>query len=688
MNSSGRKTGICFVINVLSDSFREGIQVSDNREHKIPDSENKKKAKPQVPKESTIDDVKEKASKLQVSVKRIQESKPETEEAPFIVDSEILAEENNDESDSNQAPIEKRVPDKSKVKCQLDTKNKETSVKNEKSNEKENSETVSKQDAHVQEKNRKGKRFIKSFAGFIKIKDFLVSLIPAKEINNEGNNPIQEPKQTSVVISSREEQESPKGTGEGKDTKLKNPSIAQKQSTTETDSTEPKGFIEQIKELSEVLKAIAYIGSAIVLILSVLKIYSNHLFYGVPVLELTNISVLYTFLIHVIVFGIVIFLVFCNYYLSGQSSIAMYNDSEDIVSKIMKPILIITSAIMLFVIAEVYIFNTRILSRYLANFFKSPVKIEEWIHVVYLGVLGLFCISSIILLAIERRKNKQSRLRIIGKLKSYIKNHITIKKIKKNKPFKKGETLIKKCLHFSVTFIVVAFFLSGLGSIADYILPYKIHNQEIVLIDSSIDSNEAQQYVTVCNSSNGKLVVKCDRYYEDKQFKLVVYRCQYKFIDPKNYTFDYLYCNDIITEDKWYAPVKTNDGTEAISLSLSDKARGKGNYDLSTSFCHYLYLEITNNDDKTLRIGDTYMLEIHKYGQWRSLPLKTSECLTGSACIVEPKQTSQTYFDVFEYGNLEPGRYRIALSSSADSASFYYVEFDVDKEGIIKELSA
>lgn len=160
--------------------------------------------------------------------------------------------------------------------------------------------------------------------------------------------------------------------------------------------------------------------------------------------------------------------------------------------------------------------------------------------------------------------------------------------------------------------------------------------------------------------------------------KLVIYRNEYQFLDSKNITFKNYHFDEIIFENTWHQPVKANRGTENVSISLSDKIRGNGEYDLNTSYFHYLYLQISNNEDKAVNIGDTYMLEVRKHGKWRCLPLNGSIGLNGSTCKVEPKGKEWTFYDISAYGELEPGRYRIALSSDENNSSYYFAEFEID----------
>ena len=463
--------------------------------------------------------------------------------------------------------------------------------------------------------------------------------------------------------------------------------VAEKQSTTENGSSRLKGFVDETKSLTEALKTLGSIGSAFVLIWSTMKIYSYNSFYGIPVLNLSSISVLYSVLAHTIIVGVIIFLVYCQYVFLGLKDINFNGKGDKFVSLL----LLLANVFLILFCAKIYVFDG-FLSQHIPARFKKPEEIIDGSFIMYIGlVLALFTYPSIGLMILNSNKrnyNKSEQKKSFTKIKKKKRIRFNIILRKKNKLLAINESreksyteakrqLYSTIFYISAVFIVLGFFFAALNSFVNDLDPSRTHEYEIYYDNS-------QPYVSVCNSSNGKIIVKCDFYDEDNKSKLVIYRNKYKFIDPKTNTFLYCHFDDICNAYTWHQPVGTNKGTDNVSIVLSDKVRGNGNYDFKTSLCHYLYLEIKNYEDKEVSIGETYMLEIYEYGQWRSLPFKKSVDLVNSACIVEPKGTKMTYFDFLAYGDLGQGKYRIALSSDENSTSFYYVKFTVNEEGTIK----
>lgn len=520
-------------------------------------------------------------------------------------------------------------------------------------------------------------------------KKFNAEVVKKESDKDEAGISEKELKQTSNMTD-EQKQELPQDIGSDKEisSDINNGTVvAEKQSTTENDSSRLKGFVDETKILTEALKATGTIGSAFVLIWSTMKIYSYNSFYGIPVLNLSSISVLYSVLAHSIIIGAIIFLIYCQYVFLGLKDTNLIGKGDKIVSSL----LLLANTLMVLFCAKLFVFDG-LLSQYIPARVKKPEEILDGSYLLYIGlVLALFAYPSIGLMILnsdKRSYNKSAQKKSFTKIKKKKRIRFNIKLRKKNKRLVKNVSREKSYAEakrqiystifcFSAVFIVLGFFLAALNSFVNDLDPSRTHEYEIYFDNS-------QPYVSVCNSSNGKIIVKCDLYDEDNKSKLVVYKNKYKFIDPKTNTFLYCHFDDICNAYTWHQPVETKNGTDDVSIVLSDKARGNGNYDLRTSFCHYLYLEIRNNEDKEVSLGETYMLEIYEYGQWRSLPFKKSVELVNSACIVEPKGTKLTFFDFLAYGDLGPGKYRIALSSDENGTSFYYVEFTVNEEGTIK----
>lgn len=203
------------------------------------------------------------------------------------------------------------------------------------------------------------------------------------------------------------------------------------------------------------------------------------------------------------------------------------------------------------------------------------------------------------------------------------------------------------------------------------LLPGYNKDQEIEIIDS-------QSYVTVCNN-NGKLVVKCDELHVDNERYLVIYKNEYKFIDPKDYTFKTKTYDYIDTVDTWHKPANDKDGKLKVSVTFKMNSLGKYHYKTDCSDCYHV--NITNNDDKELVIGETFKLEKAIYGKWRTISPDLPVCETDCIHKLSKGQSAGFVFDFSPYGDLEPGLYRIAIGDCGKCTNFYYAEFRINDEG-------
>ena len=430
------------------------------------------------------------------------------------------------------------------------------------------------------------------------------------------------------------------------------------------DSTNSKGFVEQMKGLSDALAVVSVIGTTFVLILSTIKVFIFHLFYQVPIRNLNDISMMSSVLINTIVIGLVGFIIYSHIFLVNR-----YKDDSfkaDVSNIILSPIFIFVTTLIIVFAADAYIL------KYLADKFLFFEQYKSIIFFVLLALIYLFyCFPWIgishyyrkgLYLSTEKEEQRKKKEKISEKITRWFSVEGRLK-------------IVFTIAIFATIIVAIAFILTAFFRLSDDIYPCSFHEQEIVYL-----KNDSQSYTVVCNSSNGKIIEKCDMYSENDRIKIVIYNDEYRFIDSKDADFKQLHFDDINFDNIRYQPVKTTYGTDNVTITFSDKELGSGNYSLKECYCYYLYFQINNNENKEVSIGDTFKLEVHEYGQWRSLPVKLSIDSVESACKVEPKTTEWTFYNIFKYGDLEPGHYRIALSSDANSTSYYYVEFDINED--------
>lgn len=429
----------------------------------------------------------------------------------------------------------------------------------------------------------------------------------------------------------------------------------------------PKGVKDDIKDLAKILKSIATIGTAFILVISTIKIIIYQYFFGVPVLNLiNNLTVFYSVILNSIILGLVIFLIYAHFYMIDHIKV-----NKSIVERInvwITPVFCILTTVLILIVAYYYAFY-------------NVGADAKWLGLTY-GIIA-FIIYTVILIGAYvfplmwyYRLNKMQR-----------KDSICEASKEDNENRCKRQELINIKLKISKTItlisaaiIICEFFLVFVYRLyQNDVLPNKIHDYEIVTIGT-------QDYVTVCNSSNGKLVVMCELYYEDDVYpSLIVYKGIYRIIDPNDYLYIYRHFSNVDSTAIWHSPVKTIKGPDDVSIVFSDELYGNNNNLETNSTCSF-YVDIVNNSNKTLRIGDTYKIEVYEYGKWRNWFYQEVKGLDNSARTIEPEEVISTRLDFFTLGKLEEGHYRIALSSDESSSSYYYVEFKINSKGEFEQL--
>lgn len=258
-------------------------------------------------------------------------------------------------------------------------------------------------------------------------------------------------------------------------------------------SSNPKSFFEQMKDFKEAIKIIGTIGSAIVLILSTFKIYAYNSFYGIPIMDLSDISMLYSVLANTIIIGFISFFIFLQIFFVHQNK---NDDIEDSKSHANGTIVYIGLTAVVFIVMDFYyVFDS---SLFMSLFGKMPA----WIVIaIFIISLGFYCVSWYKVAAYYRQEGRLTKKESADLEKDELQEQLSAIK-KKRKIFYTIAAIFTTV--FFVSFIVVAF-----DKVFDDLIPVRIREQEIIYKDD-------QSYVVVCNSSNGKIIEKCDYYVEDK----------------------------------------------------------------------------------------------------------------------------------------------------------------------------
>ena len=93
--------------------------------------------------------------------------------------------------------------------------------------------------------------------------------------------------------------------------------------------------------------------------------------------------------------------------------------------------------------------------------------------------------------------------------------------------------------------------------------------------------------------------------------------------------------------------------------------------------------EFTNKRDDSFGMGHAYVLETIKDGEWYSLDTKVETAFTEDLMIVESNGTWTEKFDLWPYGELEPGEYRIIRyeDSLTGKCNAFSINFKIDESG-------
>jgi hypothetical protein len=93
--------------------------------------------------------------------------------------------------------------------------------------------------------------------------------------------------------------------------------------------------------------------------------------------------------------------------------------------------------------------------------------------------------------------------------------------------------------------------------------------------------------------------------------------------------------------------------------------------------------EFTNKRDDSFGMGHAYVLETIKDGEWFSLDTKVETAFTEDLMIVESNGSWTEKFDLWPYGELEPGEYRIIRyeDSLTGKCNAFSINFKLDESG-------
>ena len=418
-------------------------------------------------------------------------------------------------------------------------------------------------------------------------------------------------------------------------------------STREKDSTLIGKFAKRLQNLNELLKTLAYIIPAIILGLTVAKMYLYSDYYGVPVDDLNGLTVLYGVTINLLLVGsLIVYLFFHLWYITPQKT--LYNKRETEAKGIIGILASFEDRIInAFPFIFVFLIEALIVWAYIDSR-EGLISIfsDEKTHNVYFKLFVLLCVAHFIT-TIEAR--------------------IAFQKSKKR--------IVTATLYYASTFIVFLVFtlpcmFTFFAQITNTIyIRQRNAVQETVIIDG-------QKYVTVCHDSNRKLVVKCDEIViNDDESLLVIYKGLYRYIDPKDYMFSLIAYDYVISDDKWYLNVDEQEGTLNVTVDFTNRLNGK-----YTDNSNY-YVEFTNNDEKQVTIGNYYNLEVYQLGQWRYYSSKEAILSSEQPIDLNPGCSKVCSYNLSSFGKLIPGIYRIACGDDGTGTNYYYVEFSINEDG-------
>lgn len=285
-----------------------------------------------------------------------------------------------------------------------------------------------------------------------------------------------------------------------------------------------------LSDVLNVFKLLGTLGSGIVVILTAVRAFLLADYYGIPFVNLININITFELIIKVIPVVLIAGTISSIMYMAKCKEVFFKNWIADLVA-----VELMLDVFELLSVVAILVYSTMTLYNYLPNDWKDSIVDNE-------GWLWLNCHSCFMIIVFT-----VFAVLIIVSKTLYLLSQIRNNKAKK-KEGKAFENIL--CIYFVfivIIYIVCVFCPFGIDVINQYCNPSYEKDYEIVTLYDE-DGHITNEYVTICNNSNGIMVMESIIDRESKT--LTISKDHYKYLKPDEKTdFKYLSFEKVIIEN-------------------------------------------------------------------------------------------------------------------------------------------